>query len=142
MASFFLRLEADFFILHYHARHLQQIHCNRLLFWMFDLAVIASVPLLKICEILMRFSSAFNANFWKVNKILWAVLDLPDRNKSLYLIDTLLFYLLKWMRSKLTSPKKGRLYRPGPWHIIFSVKFAWVKSSICLMLSPSIHCWF
>ena len=46
-----------FLILCYHARHLQQIHWNKLLFWMYGLAVIASVPTLNICQILMRYSN-------------------------------------------------------------------------------------
>ena len=87
--------------------------------------------------LLYELSSVLNENFWKINEILWAVLDLSARTKILYIlpffrdVDTLLFHLLKWIRSKLTSvipQKRKAVHRVlGSYSL---VKFAWVKSSI------------
>ena len=83
--SFFLRLEADFFVLScYHARHLQQIHWNENFCRMFGLAVIASDAWLNICQILMRLveascfkNSLLKSFFWCWNKHLGRTNQMP-----------------------------------------------------------------
>ena len=88
---FFSKVRGCFFILCYHARHLQQIHSDENFCRMYVLSTIVSVATLNICQILMRLYH-FALNMMSTITIDSNIFEKAHKVQAQYTFRTIEFY--------------------------------------------------